>query len=238
MSSAAAVQVAVRLAEQAGEPNPTDMTQMEGTFAQTQAVLGGQDSISETPETKEWLRSDTYLTVMHGHFTASRVAPGSTPVQAGVMAVIADSHTGWLEGRYIGPNAPVSAALKPVAAPVPSAGRETMATAARSNARGVILGRLIQSVGLPFRPRKIRPLVGWPVLIGKGPPPFRIDPNVVASVRTGADGRFAVRVKPGKYLVAGVWRAGTPSAGERCGAEPVTVRSGRRSRVLISCGGR
>jgi len=117
-----AVVVAVAQAQRAGEDSPTDITQMEGTFTQTQAILDPQGKLRETPETKEWLKSDTYMTVMHGHFTSSDVPKGQTPPQGTVMVVITDSHTGWVEGEYIGPTAPSSAALSPVSVSNPSNG--------------------------------------------------------------------------------------------------------------------
>jgi hypothetical protein len=121
MTPAAAERIALTEAQRAGDPSPTDVTQMEGTFAQTHAILSrGHGKLLETPETKEWLRSDTYMTVMHGHFTSRLVAPGSEPVHGSVMVVISEAQTGLPEGEYIGPSAPNNAALRPV--PVSSGG--------------------------------------------------------------------------------------------------------------------
>lgn len=116
MAPTSAERFALIEAQRAGDSAPVVVSQMEGTFEEAHAVLSHHGEILESPETKEWLRSETYMTVMHGHFTARLVAPGQTPVSGSVMVVITDAHTGEAEGEYIGPTTPVDAALQPVAA--------------------------------------------------------------------------------------------------------------------------
>lgn len=248
MSSVAAAKLAVAQAQTSGEVSTTGVTQLEGTFAHNQSVLSPEAKMGELPETKGWLQSDTYLTVMHGNFTAPNVPKGHAPVQGSVMAVITDAHTGFVDSTFIGSKTPSASGMTDVSITEPS-----VATIARTkNSLGVIVGRLVQSTSPPAGFKSTtRPLVGWSVLIGKGKLPLFTPssgreagrtPDVIATLTTGADGRFSVHVKPGKYLIAGVWpnveqhSTPPPPAGKVCAGEHhVTVRARKRSHVVIAC---
>jgi hypothetical protein len=240
MSPAAAVQAAVRLASNYGDSRPTDLTQLRGTFAHNQAIMSPQAHEPESAETEAILRSDTYLTVMHGQFTSQLVPPGGEPAHGTVMGVITEAHTGEVEATYIGPTTPTAAGLGPVPIDEES-GQATISSV--GGKRGLIVGRLVQSTSPPPGYKgTTRALVGWHVLIGRGRlvedesaagPKF----YVVARVTTGADGRFTVHTKPGRYAVAGVWAHGFPSAGAVCNPSKVTVRAGARVHVTVGCNG-
>jgi hypothetical protein len=62
----------------------------------------------------------------------------------------------------------------------------------------------------------------------------RSDRRTVARLRTGSDGRFAVRLRPGRYAVSARPAAGGPLP--RCPqAVRATVRAGAYARVAIAC---
>lgn len=245
MSPAAAAQIATSEAARAGEASPSGVTQAKGTFAQMQAILDPHGTTAAGPETREWLASAAYLTVMHGSFTSGFVAPGTEPLKGGVMAVITDAHSGWVEGQYIGQHAPASADLTaiPATQPVAAASRIAAGVTAR---RGEISGRLVQSNALPGAGSERHGLGHWPVVIGRGKLPLRLPSGgagaehragILKRVTTGPGGRFVVHMPPGRYVVAGVWRAGSPSAGEICEREHVRVRADRRVKVVVGCNG-
>ena len=174
---------------------------------------------------------DTYLTVMHGHFTSQRVPKGQAPVQGTVMAVITDAHTGFVDTTFIGLRTPTASGMTAVSITEPA-----VATTA-SVALGVIAGRLIESGSPPHADSKPSPVVGWHVLIGKGQLLSHTS-HIIATLTTRAGGRFAIHVKPGKYLIAGMYHAQSGGrAGEICPSKHVTVRAGKRSHVVIECQG-
>lgn len=62
----------------------------------------------------------------------------------------------------------------------------------------------------------------------------RSDQHTVARVRTGADGRFQIRLRPGRYAVTSRPAAGGPLP--RCPPNiHATVHAGRYTRVTITC---
>jgi hypothetical protein len=62
----------------------------------------------------------------------------------------------------------------------------------------------------------------------------RSDQHTVAQVRTGTDGRFQIRLRPGRYAVAARPVAGGPLP--RCPPRThATVHAGRYTRVAITC---
>jgi hypothetical protein len=240
MSPAAAVQAAVRLASTYGDPRPTDLTQLRGTFAHNQAIMAPQAHEPENAETEAILRSDTYLTVMHGQFTSQLVPPDGEAAHGSVLGVITEAHTGEVEATYIGPTTPAAAGLEPVSIGEES-GQATIANV--GSRRGLIVGRLVQSTSPPAGYKgTTRALVGWHVLIGRGrlvedESPAGARFYVVAHATTGAEGRFTVHTKPGRYSVAGVWAHGFPSAGAVCDPRKVVVKAGARVRVTLGCNG-
>jgi hypothetical protein len=104
--------------------------------------------------------------------------------------------------------------------------------------RGAIVGRLIRAASPPHGYKSTtRPVVGWTVLIARGKLSFSRTADIVATVKTGAGGRFAIHLKPGRYLLAGEFPPGEPNAGEACAPARVTVKPGARSHVLLGCSG-
>lgn len=247
MSGAAAARMAVAVAQSsetqggAASSRPTDLTQMRGKFAKTAAIASLKVLIPVSPETAPMLISDTYLTVMHGHFTSQNVPRGGQPAQGMVMEVITEAHTGEAEMTHIGQSAP-TAGLAPV-----SLAEGGTASVARPLDHGVIDGRLVSSTGSGRHRQRlkipVRPLVGWTVVVATGDArtlKTQASPQVVARLKTAANGRFTVVMRPGTYLVAGVWPPrGGPTAGHRevCGPRTVTVRRALYSHVVIACNG-
>jgi hypothetical protein len=60
----------------------------------------------------------------------------------------------------------------------------------------------------------------------------RAGTRVLASAWTGADGRYALRVPPGRYVLVVMTSPGS----QRCPSEPVSVGSHARVRADLSCG--
>jgi hypothetical protein len=244
MSSASAVQVAIGIATGAGDANPTGMSQMAGTFAETQAVMsqGKGGSMRESAETAAWFKSATYLTVMHGHFTGQLVAPGTNAVEGTVLAVITDAHNGWIEGESIGDTAPSSTSLSAVTAPAVADGPALEAGGGRAriaaSAVGVLAGRLTRA-GWPVGAPRL-PLPDWQVVVGKDGLPQHIiaglhSPNVVATARSDGNGAFILHLRPGRYLVAGVETGGASAHAKVCAPKHVTIAAGRRTAIEIGC---
>ena len=234
MSSEAAARLAIAEAQASGEASSSDISQLEGTLAHNESVLNPEARISEPPETRDWLQTDTYLTVMHGQFTSQRVPEGQTPVRGTVMAVITDARTGFVDATFIGARTPSASGMTVVSLREPA-----VATAASVKAeRGVVLGRLVRVTSPPHGYKSTtKPVVGWTVLIGRGKLPFSRTSDTVATVKTRAGGRFAVHLKAGHYLLAGEFPPGEPNAGEPCAPVHVTVRPGRRLQVQLGCSG-
>lgn len=243
MSRAAAARVAVALARSSegqgggATTEPTELTQMRGTFSETEPIADPRARIPDSPEMSVQLGDDTYLTVMHGDFTSQDVPRGGEPTHGTVMDVITEAHTGSIEMVHIGSSAPVSADLTPVS----TAGEQPRASVAMTR-RGVIEGRLVESTSPPpgFK-SSTRPLVGWTVVIAKGrlsALTTQTSRNIVARIKTRTGGRFALHMKPGTYVVAGVWLTRPPVAGDEiCLGDYVKVRAGRRSHTTIGCNG-
>lgn len=223
---------AIGAARAAGDGEPTEITQMQASFAKTAAVLGG-GTIESGPLTEEWLKSATYLTVMHGHFTALNVKAGTQAVQSSVLAIITDAHSGTVEAEYYGPSAPVSASLKAVEG-------ATMARAAVSKTTSDVLCNCSKPEGHPTM------LYGttntYPVIIGKSPLPShfgkghtRYSADVLEVYKRGTyhleAGRWSsgLGLTPGVYVVAGV-RHGHP-----CDEQRVTLNLGEKVDVKIAC---
>lgn len=104
--------------------------------------------------------------------------------------------------------------------------------------RGTVAGKLMRATSPPHGYKSTtRPVVGWTVLIARGKLPVSRAADIVARVKTGAGGRFAIHLKPGRYLLAGEFPSGEPNAGEACAPARVTVKPGARSRVLLGCTG-
>lgn len=223
---------AIGAARAAGDGEPTEITQMQASFAKTAAVLGG-GTIESGPLTEEWLKSATYLTVMHGHFTALNVKAGTQAVQSSVLAIITDAHSGTVEAEYYGPSAPVSASLKAVEG-------ATMARAAVSKTTSDVLCNCSKPEGHPTM------LYGttntYPVIIGKSPLPShfgkghtRYSADVLEVYKRGTyhleAGRWSsgLGLTPGVYVVAGV-RHGHP-----CDEQRVTLNLGEKVYVKIAC---
>jgi hypothetical protein len=243
MSRADAARVAVALARsqdtQGGgaTTEPTELTQMRGPFSKTEPIADPRAHIPDSPEMEVQLGDDTYLTVMHGHFTSQDVPHGAEPTRGTVMDVIAEAHTGSIEMVHIGQSAPSSTELTPVS----TTEGEVLASVATVR-RGVIEGRLVESTSPPpgFK-STTRPLVGWTVVVAKGKLSeltTQSSPSIVARVKTREGGHFALHMKPGTYIVAAVWHTHPPSVNDEiCAGVHVKVRTARRSRVTVGCNG-
>lgn len=71
----------------------------------------------ENQGTTAWLRSPSYLTVMHGRFESAASKQGEPPIVGSVMAIIVDARTGFVEGHYTGQAAPSVTGLSPITTP-------------------------------------------------------------------------------------------------------------------------
>jgi hypothetical protein len=236
LTPASGVADAVSAARASGDSEPTEITQMQASFATTAAVLGG-GTIKSGPLTEEWLKSASYLTVMHGHFTALNVKAGTQAVQSTVLAIITDAHSGAVEAEYYGPSAPVSTSLEAVD------GGATTAKAAISSTANEFLCNCSMPEAPP--PSSIHGTTNtYPVIIGRSPLPshfgkkrMRYSADVLEVYRRGAyglePGRWSSQLGlvPGVYVVAGV-RHGHP-----CDEHRVTLNVGEKVFVKIACHG-
>ncbi len=110
LSVEAVNQIALRLALNANEPNPTDVAASHGSFAAAQAVMDPHSASPPTPTDpglSAWLNSSAYLVVMHGRFVPPMPHPSGYAAPSGTtMGLIIDVHTGFIEGRYVGSYVP------------------------------------------------------------------------------------------------------------------------------------
>jgi hypothetical protein len=99
--------IAVTQAQENGEPSPADITVANGTLEQALHVMDHELEPNGPGGTAE-MDSSAKLVVMHGNFTltAARVPREHVPPKGSVMDVVIDAHTGFVEGRSIGPDAP------------------------------------------------------------------------------------------------------------------------------------
>ncbi len=242
--------IALRYAAAAGDPSPTDVTSSEATFATAQAALEpGAPALSPTAApaagtapsaaaaaaagaaTESWLDSPADLVLMHGHFSVNLPVPrGDAPPSGSVYALILDARTGFPEGRYVGDHTPDTRALG-ATRQIVSAG-VSLAEASmvrRAPVRSEIIGRARHATarvggqpGLPGR--------GWRI-VAVAAAPSGGSKTVLASAITGRGGNFAMRIKPGSYLV----EAHLPG-GLRClSPVRVQVRPSRKSYVEVGC---
>lgn len=232
---AAASSAANTYARQAGQDGELEVKTAHGTFAQAQAVLEekapSQAAVGGTPEIAEWRASPAYLVVIeatapNATFTPNvPTPPGRTGPSGKVMGLILESHTGFVEGRYVGPNAPKLSELGPVASTTLPAVTST-AEAASLRAKGIPskLGELAGKVyGAGHRLVK-----GWRVLIGH--PHTALGQHAIAARRTDHGGGFSFQFPAGQYLVA----AQRPN-GKLCGVRTARIVQRAETHIVLTC---
>lgn len=241
LAPATVAQLALRYAGQAGDGSPAEVTESRGSFAAAQAVLdpgsplagqtagaqlSGGGTVPVSAATSAWLASAADLVIMRGNFAANLPVPKGAALPSGsVYALILDAHSGFPEARYIGDRAPNPGALGPptmlVSAGVPVA----EAAAARSaTVHSGIAGRV--RAGVASR-------ASWRIVVVAAGVRGGTK-KVLAATHTDHAGRFAIAIRPGRYLVE-VW----PTTTLRClPSTPATVRAWRTTRVEPRCTGR
>jgi hypothetical protein len=206
-----------------------------GLFGQAQAVAERRSPrtaqlVQGNPEMDEWQQSSAYLVVMESNtpFTLDVSHPRKQPAPSGnVFSMIVDAHTGFVEGRTLGPEAPDAAALGPVIAS--TAAREavasdsrpegTVAVAARGGVRPGEYVRLKGQVHLTKGAAR-----GWRVVVGRNIAKPEYTKNANSS------GRFTVRVRFGTYQIA----AQRPKDG-LCGKRTVTLPRHSKPHITLHC---
>jgi len=102
--------IAMTRAESAGEPNPSEMSVAKSSLRAAMGVVEPQSTLPSSPTAGQaaWLSSTVHVIVMHGKFTLddaptpqNSAAPGGS-----VMELVVDAHTGFVDGRYVGPSVP------------------------------------------------------------------------------------------------------------------------------------
>jgi hypothetical protein len=241
LSLEAVNQIALRLALNANEPNPTDVAASRGSFAAAQAVMDPYSASPSTPTDPElaaWLDSSAFLVVMHGRFTPPMPHPSGYAAPSGTaMGLIIDAHTGFIEGRYVGSYVPDLSKLGTVV----QLGNQPIAEAAttrhfqkrKTTFRSAIVGRVL--VGGGKHPhngiQRSHAAPGYLVFVtGPSGNIRRSKVKIILTTRTKADGSFSIPIKPGRYQVGSKF----PS-GQYCSISTVTVRAGRHPYVGIGC---
>jgi hypothetical protein len=111
-------QIALKYARLANNADPSVISVAQGSFASARAVVEANvDTNAPSGSDKlPWSANSTYLVVMHGNFTLDNVPipPGHPSPTGTVMGLILDAHTGFPEGRYVGPTTPDLQMLGPV----------------------------------------------------------------------------------------------------------------------------
>ncbi len=202
--------------DEAGEPSPAEVRMGRGTLEDAMRTIDPSTTMPETPSPRfrRMLATPVVLVVMHGHFTLNdaRVPPGYPAPTGAVLDLVIDAHTGGVIGRAL----PITQQ---------QGGLPLASVASWKAARGVIVGRLYVAGGPPSRSRGHR---GPIPSAGSGVVVTNISGKVVARTMTAKSGRFRIRIKPGRYLVAGTLSG-------LCKRNAVTVRAGKQTSTRLSC---
>jgi hypothetical protein len=220
--------IAMEESQRDAVPAPTDVTVEKGTLRAAAMAVSPEASFPISPGggQEAWLNSTVALVTMHGDFVLNNVPiPAGAPTPRGpVLDLIIDNHTGEVEERSLPVNPPNLQQLEAVSPELPKA--------VVASARGVIAGHVYlgggPALGRGQKPRKV------------GAPHYRVvvtqatgsiaTASVVAETTTKEDGSFAIRIKPGRYQVAGQF-----SSGQFCFARNVIVRSGKPTKMALEC---
>jgi len=206
--------IAIKEAQSAGEPRPTQIVMAQGTFAALAAVmeLSANVQSSSNPTVAAWLNTPAYLVQMHGQFSPTRVPvpPGRHAPTGRVYEVILDAHTGVRLGRSVGAEAES-----------PDLGALGLGSAQASIVHEIPLGALNRGL-----------IAG--IVHGKGIAKRRVFAfqahRKIAATITDRHGRFFFRLHYGLYRV--VVRRPNGSA---CASKRITVRPLVASYVGLSC---
>jgi len=207
----------------AGVPSPSAVAVAQGSLREVMRTVNPDVTLPSSPGggQEAWLNSTVDLVSMHGGFTLHDAhVPHGYPAPTGsVLDLVIDTHSGELVGRILGTSTPDLQQLYLVPAESLSAGVATRT--------GLILGRLY-GVGGPARHGR-RPAQDFKVVVaraGRG----LAGSTVLTSTRTSVNGSFAIRIRPGEYLLAG-----SLSSGRFCAAQQVLVRAGQSTRTTLTC---
>ncbi len=208
---------------QAGVTSPSAVSIAQGSLREVMTSVNPEVTLPAAPGggQEAWLNSTVDLVSMHGSFTLydAHVPHGQPAPTGSVLDLMIDAHTGQIVGRTLTTTAPSLQRLTLMQA------ESTGATAA--TATGVISGRLY-AVGGPA-PGHPRPAQAFTVLVT----PVGVSSagaGVLAATRTAASGWFAIRIRPGRYQVAGRLPSGL-----LCPAQKVLVRAAETTRTRLTC---
>jgi hypothetical protein len=214
VSPAQVLAIARSEAAKAGEPNPT-ISVGKGSFADAMRSIDPSTTIptSSEPGEEAMFATPVSLVTLQGSFTLqdARVPPGVPAPKGSVLELIINEHTSAVMGRAL-PSPEVLAAAVPLA---------NTASVSHWN-DGTIVGSLRVGGGPPGK---------HPTSSGAGHARvvvMSLAHRVVARTTTRSNGGFSIRVRAGRYLVAG-------TVSQVCPANRVRVRAGRIVSTRLSC---
>ncbi len=200
----------------AGEPNPT-ISISKGSFENAMRSVDPSTIIPETSEPGEqaMFATPVSLVTMHGAFTLqnAHVRHGAKAPTGPVFDLIIDEHTGSVMGRALPSPSDLATSL-PLAS--------TASTKAKD---GIIVGTVRVGGGPAFRRNRRR--TGAPAS-HSGVVVMSLGHMVIARTMTRSKGLFSIRIRPGRYLVAGTFS-------NVCPANLVVVRPGKIVSTRLSC---
>jgi hypothetical protein len=107
--------VAMKLANEARESDPSDVTVVHTDRRHAMAALDATSTIpsaSQAPALAPWLSGPAVLITMHGHFGPSVPKPQGSPTVTGtVMSAVVDARTGQLTAFKVGEQGPSNEAI-------------------------------------------------------------------------------------------------------------------------------
>lgn len=210
---------ALAAAGRAGDASPAETTIAQGPLRDVMTAIDPDVAVPSAPGggQEDWLDETVDLVSMSGSFVLrdAHVPHGHPAPTGSVLDLVIGARTGQLVGRSLLSAAPSLQALEVLPA-------EPVVGAGAADVTGVLSGR-VYGVGGPA-PGSRRPIDGAEVTAQAG-----ARPRPVASIRTDRDGRFSLRLRPGRYLLE-VRLGGRP-----CPAQHVLVQAERRTTTTVIC---
>jgi hypothetical protein len=228
LSVASIVNIALAESQKDGTAAPTGVSVEEGTLRTVMTGISPEVSLPVAPGggQEAWLNSTVAVVTMHGNFTLvdAHVPPGAGTPTGSTLDIVIDTHSGEVVERSL----PVAAMnLQHLTAVPLESGDATIASRV-----GILAGHLYVGGGPALSPPRTVPArhaaSGYRVVVREM---AGTSTNAVARTTTRRNGSFTIRLRPGRYQVAGEF-----NTGKLCFVHKVTVRAGKTTTVNLECG--